>query len=312
MMHGFTRWAAKGFGGHFGEVPPGVVAPVEKPVTVAGQQGVALAWAGESDIPVVLLHGLSNSPWIWARVGHLLAPEWSVVAPPLRGHGTDDAPGSGYSLARSTADVLEALSSLDIEQCHLAGHSWGGKVAMHFAAHHPHRVRSLILADPVPARGFNPMLRTFPGLIRAAFAPERLVFASESEMMAGRRTLVYLLADDAVDHRVWREKFVALPDGSYRPRLPESAFNALVNETFAEDISHLLPSIVCPVQLLLPLLTVSFWPGEVLRQSRSFAHATRHRVWGDHTFIHSNSLDTAKLMRAFLQDSARGCEMAPA
>jgi pimeloyl-ACP methyl ester carboxylesterase len=39
------------------------------------------------------------------------------------------------------------LDALGIERAHLAGHSYGGSVAMALAAHHPERFESLILVD---------------------------------------------------------------------------------------------------------------------------------------------------------------------
>jgi pimeloyl-ACP methyl ester carboxylesterase len=302
-MHGMTRIAARLFGGGFG-VPLDVpVEPREVTCKLAIGDYPALIWDGPGGgNPVVLLHGLQNGAWIWARVGTLLAENSRVVAPNLRGHGVDHAPASGYSLQATTDDLLEILDQMAIDRCHLVGHSWGGKVATHFTASHPERVASLCLADPVPPRGLNGILQLFPGLISAAFAPERVVYATYQDLQEGSRQLVYLQNGDSVDRRVWEEKFRQDPDEVYVPRLPQSAFDELVGKTFADDISALAGTIECPVMLLKPLFTVSFLPGETAGLRRIVGGAQLKRIAGDHSFIHSNAIDTAAAVQQFLHN----------
>ncbi len=302
MMHSITRLAARLFKGGFGK---SLEIPVE-PRTVNHSLPVgeypALLWDGpEKDPPVVLLHGLQNGAWIWARVGALLAGKFNVIAPNMRGHGIDDAPESGYSLAETTADLRSLLDLLGVEVCHLAGHSWGGKVATHFAATYPSHVRSLVLADPVPPRGLNGILQRFPGLIDAAFAPERVAHPNETEFLQAAEQLVYLVTGDAVDARVWAEKFKRTEGGGYEPRLPQRAFDELVAETFCEDISLMAATIRCPVMLLKPYFTVAFLPWETASLRRAYGRAQFRRIAGDHSFIHSNAIDTAQAMDSFLQ-----------
>jgi pimeloyl-ACP methyl ester carboxylesterase len=301
MMHGMTRFAARLFGGGFG-VPLHIpVKPREVTCKLRIGDYPALIWDGPGDgPPVVLLHGLQNGAWIWARVGTLLEENFKVVAPNLRGHGVDNAPVSGYSLETTTHDLLEIFDQLGVDKCHLVGHSWGGKVATHFTASHPQRVASLCLADPVPPRGLNSILQLFPGLISAAFAPERVAYGNYQELQQGSRQLVYLQNGDDVDRRVWEEKYRQAPDKAYIPRLPQSAFDELVGKTFAEDISALARTIACPVMLLKPLFTVSFLPGETAGLRRVVGGAGLKRIAGDHSFIHSNAIDTAAAVQQFL------------
>ncbi len=300
MMHGMTRFAARLFGGRFGVAPGLLVEPREVTSRLAIGEYPTLVWDGPGGgLPIVLLHGLQNSAWIWARAGTLLAEGFPVYAPNMRGHGVDHAPESGYSLSETTLDLLQHLECLGVDRCHLVGHSWGGKIATHFTAHHPERVASLCLADPVAPRGLNGLLQLFPGLIRDAFAPERLSFASEQAMLDGARHLVYLQCDDEVDRRVWREKFRRLDSQAFVPRLPEGGYNELLTETFAEDISELAKAIRCPALLLKPLFSVSFLPGEISALRRSVGEARLKRIPGDHSFIHSNAIDTAAAMMDF-------------
>jgi len=69
----------------------------------------------------------------------------SCIAVDLPGSGESDKPPGPYS-TETYADQLSAfLGAIGIERAHVAGVSLGAAVAMHLAARHPERVRSLSL-----------------------------------------------------------------------------------------------------------------------------------------------------------------------
>ena len=55
-------------------------------------------------------------------------------------------------------DLVELLDFLGIDRADIAGHSFGGRVAMAFAALHPERVRNLVVAD-TQVRALQPPVR---------------------------------------------------------------------------------------------------------------------------------------------------------
>jgi pimeloyl-ACP methyl ester carboxylesterase len=68
-----------------------------------------------------------------------------------RGSGrTSLGDAQGLSLERSFADLLSLLDGLDLARTVLLGHSIGGNIVMLFAAAHPDRVSSLVIAMPGP------------------------------------------------------------------------------------------------------------------------------------------------------------------
>jgi pimeloyl-ACP methyl ester carboxylesterase len=120
--------------------------------------GPTVASAGDAT-PLVLLHGLASSAWIWDLVAPLLARERRVVALDQRGHGRSAKPDTGYDFATIIADDLAAIDQLGLgERFAVAGHSWGANVALEIGAAHPDRVTALIMVDG----GFG-MLRQRPG-----------------------------------------------------------------------------------------------------------------------------------------------------
>ena len=97
---------------------------------------------------VILIHGLGANHAFW-HLGVLLplAREHRVTVYDLRGHGYSDMPPSGYSSDHMVADLHYLMNHLDIPRADLMGHSYGGAVALHYAAVHPQRVASLTVAD---------------------------------------------------------------------------------------------------------------------------------------------------------------------
>ena len=69
-----------------------------------------------------------------------------VLAIDLRGHGQSDRPHTQYDMPSVQADLAAALKVLGVtEKIILVGHSFGGAIAMEYAAAHPERTRALIL-----------------------------------------------------------------------------------------------------------------------------------------------------------------------
>ena len=304
FVHGWGHVARRAFGGNYLRIePPTGPAPEELEADAHGLRLSFLRWRGQGatrEPTLLLLHGLNNNAWSWARVANLLGEGRDVVAVSMRGHGRSDAPANGYTLAETTADLAAFLDALGLDAVDLAGHSWGGKVALHFAATHPGRVRTLTLADPVPPRGLNPLLTTFPILVEAALAPERGPFADRAAMDRGSRELPYLWAWDPTDRRVWHDSFREQPDGGFRHSLPDSGYREIVDRTFREDLTPRLPDVRCPVLLLRPTFSVAFWPGEYDGARRAWPALCETSVPGDHAFVHTNPIDTAAAMRKFL------------
>ena len=97
---------------------------------------------------VVMIHGLGANLGFW----YAGAVEWfrrfgRVTLYDLPGHGDSEMPATGYGPARLADGLAELLDQLDIGRAHVVAHSFGGSVALAFAVRHPHRVKSLVLAD---------------------------------------------------------------------------------------------------------------------------------------------------------------------
>jgi 3-oxoadipate enol-lactonase len=101
----------------------------------------------EGDGPaIVLLHGAGGSHTVWNGVIPLLAKEFRVLAPDLRGHGRSSAPeGSTYSFDELEGDVLRLLDTRSIDSAHWVGLSGGAMLALRLALDAEARTRSLTM-----------------------------------------------------------------------------------------------------------------------------------------------------------------------
>jgi len=106
--------------------------------------------------PVVLLHGLLGAADVWRRNLRVLAREYRVIAVDqltCERHGWINEQSA--DIATSAERLLQLFNSLGIDRGHLIGHSYGGSVAVVFAAKYPERVASLILLAPPTAAASN-------------------------------------------------------------------------------------------------------------------------------------------------------------
>jgi pimeloyl-ACP methyl ester carboxylesterase len=95
---------------------------------------------------LLLIHGNASSARFFEELIASL-PEFSIVAPDLRGYGgSEREPADAERGLRDYSDDLEALvQELGWERFHLLGWSLGGNVAMQYAIDHPERLITLTL-----------------------------------------------------------------------------------------------------------------------------------------------------------------------
>ena len=93
-------------------------------------------WGGAGQ-PILLLHGLASTCYIWDQVAPILARSFAVVDMDLRGHGESAKPDHGYDFASVSRDVAGLIQAKDMDKPIVVGHSWGGDVALELAVAYP-------------------------------------------------------------------------------------------------------------------------------------------------------------------------------
>lgn len=98
----------------------------------------------------VFIHGLvmDNLSSFYFTLATPVAATRDVVLYDLPGHGRSERPATGYRVDELVADLAALLDALAIDhRVALVGNSFGGLLALAFAAAHPQRVTTLILID---------------------------------------------------------------------------------------------------------------------------------------------------------------------
>lgn len=125
-------------------------APFETQVTETRFGRTFAILSGASDAPpLVLLHGFSASSMMWLPNAIELCRHFRLIALDTLGDVGQSWPVSPPTSEAEAAEWLElTLNQLEVEQACLAGHSYGGYLAVNLARHRPQRVRKLVLLAP--------------------------------------------------------------------------------------------------------------------------------------------------------------------
>jgi non-heme chloroperoxidase len=173
----------------------------EEAVQIDGRLKIPYIEQGEPDgIPLILLHGLTDSHRSFEPVLEALPRSIRAIAITARGHGDAGKPEGGYGAARMAADVIEVMSALGIGRAIVAGHSMGSWTARRVAAAHPDRVLGLVLGGAF-----------------ATFARPDMTALLEDFRELGDPI-------DPVYARAWQDSTMALP-------APETFMEMIVEET---------------------------------------------------------------------------------
>jgi 3-oxoadipate enol-lactonase len=96
----------------------------------------------------VLVHGLGGtSAGIWGRVAAELEDEFTVVTYDLRGTGGSERAAGPYSLDDFVGDLRALVEGLELASPALVGHSFGGSIALAYAARYPEGVSAVASVD---------------------------------------------------------------------------------------------------------------------------------------------------------------------
>jgi pimeloyl-ACP methyl ester carboxylesterase len=170
------------------------------------------AEAGYPDgIPVVFVHSLADSWWMFEPLLRQLPATVHGYAPTQRGHGDAERPPEGYGPQDFANDLVEFLDAVGITRAVLVGASSGGVAARMVAGSHPDRVAGLVLVG-VPATladkpGFTALWETVQALedpVPRSFVEDLLGDLAARPLGRG---LVATMTEEnlKVPARVWRD-----------------------------------------------------------------------------------------------------------
>lgn len=111
--------------------------------------GIRLEYEERGDpdgVPVLLLHGVTDSRRSWDPVLPHLPPSIRAIALTQRGHGESDRPAAGYAIEDMAGDAAAVIDALRLGPAVVVGHSMGTWVAERLAIDSPERVLATVVA----------------------------------------------------------------------------------------------------------------------------------------------------------------------
>jgi non-heme chloroperoxidase len=186
--------------------------------------GVTLPYVEQGDpsgIPMVLLHGYSDSSRSYDLMLPYLPPSIHAYAVTQRGHGDADKPAGGYAPEDYAGDVAAFLDAVGVEAAVIVGHSGGSYAAQRFAVDHPDRALGVVLIGSFHSFDGNPTVDEFREAVAQLTDPVDREFAREFQ-------------ESCVARPVPAAFLEAIIDGS--ARMPARVWKAWLEDTLAADV----------------------------------------------------------------------------
>jgi len=100
---------------------------------------------------VLFVHGFMGSSRDWEELAPVACEGRYGIAVDLPGHGASvGLPAEAYTPAGASTGLARVLDDAGVRRAVVAGYSMGGRVALHFALHHPERCAGLVLESASP------------------------------------------------------------------------------------------------------------------------------------------------------------------
>lgn len=177
-------------------------------------------------LPVLLLHGVTDSWRSFEPMLPHLPPSLRAIAVSERGHGGSMRPSRGYRFVNFSADLRALLDALAIDRALIVGHSMSSYVALRFAIDHPERTVGLVLMGAFLSMRSNAACRElWKSPISTMSDPIDPAFVTDFQRSTIARPVRDGLLDTAVAEslrvpaHVWRATFAEFLESDYSSEL---------------------------------------------------------------------------------------------
>jgi len=199
--------------------------------------GVELAYweqGAAHGIPVILLHGYTDSHHSFDLNLPRLPRSLHVFALDQRGHGESSKPACCYTQADFAADVPAFMDAVGLEHASVVGHSMGSFIAQSVALAFPERVDRLVLIGSAPTIAGNPVALELQAAVDALSDPIDPGFVRDFQASTFYRPVPASFLDTAVAESlkvpasIWQQALAGLLDEDHSNHLQEIAARTLI------------------------------------------------------------------------------------
>jgi pimeloyl-ACP methyl ester carboxylesterase len=196
-------------------------------VTLPGGLALEYAERGAPDgVPVLCLHGITDSWRSFEPVLPWLPDRWHTIAVSQRGHGGSAKPASGYGTRNFAADAAALIEVLGLPPVVVVGHSMGAANALRLAIDRPDLVRGVVAAGAFASFSDKPELVAFirdSMLTLGDSVPRELAESFQRDTIAGPvpAGLIRTMVDECLrtPAAVWRAAFAGLLEDDFSAEL---------------------------------------------------------------------------------------------
>jgi len=93
--------------------------------------------------PVIFLHGMPTSSYLWRNIIPSLSDKARCIAPDLIGMGASDKPAIEYTIFDHIKYIEGFIEALDLENITFVLHGWGSVVGFDYARRHENKIKAL-------------------------------------------------------------------------------------------------------------------------------------------------------------------------
>lgn len=186
-------------------------------------------------IPVVFLHGITDSWHSYEKILPLLPASIHAFSITHRGHGNSSKPETGYHPTDFAADVAAFIQQKKLGRAIVVGHSMSGIIVQQFAFDYPDLVKGIVIISSDPAIKRNPGIPEFNSEV------EKMHTAVERSFMVDFQKATLAKPIDSA-------YFNLLVDESMK--MPLTAFKAAFRGLMDIDYVDQLKAIKAPVLIL--------------------------------------------------------------
>jgi non-heme chloroperoxidase len=238
------------------------------------QTGVRMEYVEQGNkkgIPVIFLHGISDSWHSFEKVLPLLPESIHAFSLTHRGHGNSSKPASGYHPTDFAADIAAFIQQKQLEAAIVVGHSMSGVIVQQFVLSYPQLTKGVVIVAS------DPVLRNNPGM------PE---FIEQVNKMEGAfdRSFMIEFQKSTLSKPIDSIYFNLLVDESMKMPMPifKAALKGLANADFVSE----LPKIKAPVLILWGDADAFFQAGGQHLLKKNIGHAKYITYHGTGHAIH--------------------------
>lgn len=127
---------------------------------------------GEGD-PILFLHGIPTSGYVWRKIIPHLAPLGRCFAPDLIGFGQSAKPDIAYSISDHIHFIERFIEKLNLKKITIVMHGWGSVIGFDYAMKHERNCKGLVF--------YESFLRSVNGSDMALPFQEQLLNLQEQE-----------------------------------------------------------------------------------------------------------------------------------